>query len=83
VLTAALGHLVTPMIGKDGQPGNTPLQMIMDVIGDVNRAAPERGDKFTPVDYASISDNVSDFLVNKERGLEQFYEIVRQGTVRE
>ena len=83
VLTAALSHLVTPMTGKGGQPGNTPLQMIMDVIGDVNRAAPERGDKFTPVDYASISDNVSDFLVNKERGLEQFYEIVRQGTVRE
>ena len=33
-------------------------------------------------DYANIADNVSDFLVNKERGLEQFYEIVRQGTVR-
>ena len=31
-------------------------------------------------DYASIADNLSDFLLNKERGLEQFYEIVRQGT---
>ncbi len=83
VLTAALSHLVTPMVGKDGQAGNTPLQVIMDVVGDVNRAAPEKSDKFTAADYASISDNVSDFLVNKERGLEQFYEIVRQGTVRE
>jgi hypothetical protein len=82
VITAALAHVVTPMVGPNGQTGQTPLQVIMDVIGDVNRAAPETTGKFAPTDYASISDNVSDFLLNKERGLEQFYEIVRQGTER-
>ena len=80
VLTVALGRLVTPMVGADGQDALTPLQVIMDVIGDVNREGPERTDKFEPQDYASIADNVSDFMLNKERGLEQFYEIVRQGT---
>jgi len=27
-----------------------------------------------------VSANVVDFLVNKERGLEQFYEVIRLGT---
>jgi hypothetical protein len=82
ILTVALSNLVTPMQNADGSPGQTPLQVIMDIIGDVNRAAPDRTDKLDPADYANISDNVIDFLTNKERGLEQFYEIVRQGTVR-
>ena len=41
-----------------------------------------KSDKLSPEDYASVTDNVTDFLLNKERGLEQFYEIMRQGTVR-
>lgn len=83
VLTIALGNLVTPMTAANGQQELTPLQVIMDVIGDVNRDAPEKTDKLLPADYASIADNVSDFMLNKERGLEQFYEIVRQGTSKE
>jgi hypothetical protein len=80
VLTVALKNLVTPMPGTSGQVGQTPLQVIMDVIGDVNRADPSLQTKFEAADYASIADNVSDFLLNKERGLEQFYAIVRNGT---
>jgi hypothetical protein len=81
VLNIALKNLVTPMQAPDGTTTQTPLQIIMDVIGDVNRADPSQTSKFAGADYASIADNVSDFLLNKERGLEQFYEIVRQGTV--
>src|SRR5262249_40908093 len=83
VLSVALGRLVTPMIDTNGKPTQTPLEVILDVIGDVNRAQPGTPDKLAATDYANIADNVSDFLLNKERGLEQFYEIVRQGTVRE
>jgi hypothetical protein len=82
ILTVALSNLVTPMKGADGNPGLTPLQIIMDVIGDVNRVAPDKSEKFVAADYANVTDNVTDFLLNKERGLEQFYEIMRQGTVR-
>jgi hypothetical protein len=82
ILTAVLSNMVTPMPNEDGTPGLTPLEIIMSVIGDVNRLEPDRTDKLDPNDYASIADNVTDFLLNKERGLEQFYEIVRQGTAR-
>src|SRR5262249_255791 len=80
ILPVAFANLVTPMDDGNGGKGLTPLQVIMDVIGDVNRLAPDQTDKLKPEDYANISDNVTDFLLNKERGLEQFYEIVRQGT---
>ena len=86
ILTVALQRLVTPMTGPDGKPTQTPLEVILDVIADVNRAGAGTAsatDKLGPSDYANIADNVSDFLLDKERGLEQFYEIVRQGTVRE
>jgi hypothetical protein len=83
VLNIALKGLVTPMTVSDGSTTQTPLQIIMDVIGDINRADPSQTGKFAAGDYASIADNVSDFLLNKERGLEQFYEIVRQGTVKQ
>jgi hypothetical protein len=81
VLQVALQKLVTPMTAPDGTRIETPLEVIIDVIAEVNRAAPGATDKLRPQDYASIADNVSDFLSNKERGLEQFYEIVRQGTL--
>jgi hypothetical protein len=82
VLSVALQKLVTPMPGEGGKTTQTPLEVILDVIADVNRNAPGAVDKLQGGDYGNIADNVSDFLLNKERGLEQFYEIVRQGTVR-
>jgi hypothetical protein len=91
VLAVALGNLVTPITGADaaaGQTaghfanGQTPLEVIIDVIADVNRADPTQAYEGTLVkgDYSVVSDNVYDFLMNKERGLEQFYEVIRQGT---
>ncbi|MEO6573621.1 MAG: hypothetical protein ABIP89_07275, partial [Polyangiaceae bacterium] len=74
----AMQNVVTPM--GPMMEKQTPLEVILDVIGDVNRVAPDQTDKLAAGDYASIADNVGDFLVNKQRGLEQFYEIVRQGT---
>jgi hypothetical protein len=81
VLSVALKHLVTPMKSDGASPGQTPLEVILDVIADVNRAAPaEPIERLSADDYASISDNVVSFLTDKERGLEQFYEVVRNGT---
>lgn len=81
VLAVALGNLVTPI--KDGDfKGQTPLEVIIDVIADVNRVDPTQPYEGTLAkeDYAAVSENVVDFLTNKERGLEQFYEVIRQGT---
>ncbi|NOU27405.1 MAG: hypothetical protein HOO96_05800 [Polyangiaceae bacterium] len=64
-----------------GLEGKTPLEVIMDVIADVDRASPnEPKPKLDSADYQSISNTVTEFLISKERGLEQFYEIVRKGT---
>lgn len=81
LLAVALGNLVTPI--KDGDfKGQTPLEVIIDVIADVNRADPTQPYEGTLAkeDYAFVSENVVDFLLNKERGLEQFYEVIRNGT---
>jgi hypothetical protein len=83
VLTVALANVVTPMTGADGKPTSTPLEVIMDVIADVNRAdpTPDATVKLQASDYQTIADNVSQFLLDQQRGLEQFYAVVRQGTV--
>jgi hypothetical protein len=90
VLAVALGNLVTPITGASTADqsaghfanGQTPLEVIIDVIADVNRADPTQAYEGTLVkgDYSVVSDNVYDFLMNRERGLEQFYEVIRQGT---
>ncbi|HEX7601380.1 MAG TPA: hypothetical protein VF316_07245 [Polyangiaceae bacterium] len=80
ILTQLLTRLVTPMKDQGGRATQTPLEVIVDVIADVNRTDPQRTDKLDAPDYAHVAHEVGDFLSNKERGLEQFYEIVRQGT---
>jgi hypothetical protein len=82
VLSQALANLVTPM-GPDGKSGQTPLEVIVDVIADVNRIAPADAAndvKLNGDDYTSIAANMNDFLTDKEHGLEQFYEVIRKGT---
>lgn len=81
VLTRVLSHLVTPI--EDGDfKGQTPLDVVIDVIADVNRKDPTETYDGTlkQKDYASVSTNVVEFLTDPRHGLEQFYEIVRQGT---
>jgi hypothetical protein len=81
VLAKVLANAVTPI--KDGEwDGQSPLEVIIDVIADVNRQDPTQPYEGTleRKDYASVSANVIDFLTNKERGLEQFYEIIHQCT---
>lgn len=80
ILSQVLANLVTPMTNGTGQQTQTPLEVIIDVITDVNRTDPSQTSKLQPGDYASIAGQVNDFLMNKEFGLEQFYEIVRKGT---
>jgi hypothetical protein len=80
VLAVALANLVTPVTSADFK-GQTPLEVIIDVIADVNRVDPTQPYEGTldRSDYSFVSENVVDFLSNRERGLEQFYEVIRQG----
>ncbi|MBX3234009.1 MAG: hypothetical protein KIT84_33285 [Labilithrix sp.] len=80
VIASVLARVVTPI--KDGDfKGQTPLEVIIDVVADVNREDPTQpydGTLRQP-DYANMSKNVVEFLVDPQRGLEQFYEVVRNG----
>ncbi len=80
VLTLVLKNAVTPMKGKNGELRKTPFDVVVDVIGDVNRSDPTKSGRLEPSDFAAVSTEVSEFLVNKERGLEQFYRIIKNGT---
>jgi hypothetical protein len=80
VVPVALANLVTPMTGPDGQPSETPLEVFMDVAADVNRVDPATSTKLTGGDYASIANEVGSFLSDPQRGMEQFYAIVKNGT---
>ena len=81
VITEVLRRATIP-VSINGQVPRTPLELYLDVITDVNRASPDQTDKLKPNDYASIFDQVADFTLSPDHGLEQFYEIVRQGRVR-
>ena len=80
ILPQILQRLVTPMKDSAGRQTQTPLEVIIDVIADVNRVDPSQTSKLAPTDYGAIAGQVNDFLMNKQFGLEQFYEIVRKGT---
>ena len=60
-----------------------PIEVIIDAIGDVNRAHPEVdfSTKLAATDYASITSEVSSFFEDKASGLEQVYEVIREATV--
>jgi hypothetical protein len=87
VLDVALAHLVTPMpTGADastsaGSPGVTPLEVMVDTVADVNRATPsDEVDPLAPPDYSNIANELGEFLTDHQRGIEQFYAIVRKAT---
>jgi hypothetical protein len=80
ILPQVLTRLVTPMKDTTGRLTQTPLEVILDVIADVNRFDPSQTNKLAAGDYGAIAKQVSDFLLDKQFGLEQFYEIVRKGT---
>jgi hypothetical protein len=80
ILSQILTRLVTPMTDSTGRATETPLEVLIDVIADVNRADPSQTSKLQPPDYGAIATEVQEFLMDPQFGLEQFYEIVRKGT---
>jgi hypothetical protein len=80
-LVRLLGHLMTPM----APDAPAPIEVLIDVVADVNRAHPELAladiaPKLEASDYASIAFEVKDFCANPSRGLEQVYEVIREAT---
>lgn len=74
-----LQNLVTPM----GEGEETPIEVILSVIGDVNRADPSATSKFDAEDYENIGRETGMFFLDEASGLEQVWEVVRQATLGE
>ncbi|MEO7331041.1 MAG: hypothetical protein ABI193_20870, partial [Minicystis sp.] len=75
LLDVVLPRLVTP-IGS----GESPIEVILDTIADVNRIDAAGSADTVPLDdddYRAMMGTVEEFLTSKTRGLEQFYFIVQ------
>jgi hypothetical protein len=77
VIPKVLANMVTPI----GTTKITPIEIFLDVINELHRDAPGRGDAFDPPDYGAVARQVQEFLVDKTRGLEQLYAIVKNRNV--
>jgi hypothetical protein len=88
VVSTVMAHFATPMplpscTATPQNPclGESPLEVIVDTIADVNRAGDSSSDLLLrPTDYGNISNELVEFMLDPQRGLEQFYQIVREGT---
>jgi hypothetical protein len=76
-IAATLGHMVTPQ----GTTLPTPIETLIDVAADVNRAHPAETAKLDGGDYANIANEISAFCLDPATGLEQVYEVVREATL--
>lgn len=75
-----LGVLMRRLLTSPAPGKAPPLQVLIDVVADVNRRQPQEQTKLAPDDYASIAHEISDFCVDKTRGLEQVYTVIKQAT---
>ncbi len=76
-IAATLGHMVTPQ----GTTQPTPIETLIDVAADVNRAHPAETTKLDGGDYANIANEISELCLDPATGLEQVYEVVREATL--
>lgn len=74
-----LKRLLLPY-GKEGKDLRTPVEVIMDVASDVNRADPTLTTKLNGNDYRNIAKEIAEFCLHPARGLVQVYEVIRQAT---
>jgi hypothetical protein len=61
----------------------TPLETILDVIAEINRAEARlnEGTHLDPEDYEEVLDRTVDFLTNEHRGLERLYDVIQHRTL--
>lgn len=55
----------------------TPLETILDVIAEVNRAAPNAGGSLRADDYRAVFGEVTDFMLDEDHGLERLNGVVQ------
>jgi hypothetical protein len=62
---------------EDG-PATTPIETLLDVIAEVNRAQPGRTGPLDANDYRRTLDQTYRFVTNESRGLERLYRVIQE-----
>ncbi|MBX3185126.1 MAG: hypothetical protein KIT72_00080 [Polyangiaceae bacterium] len=77
MLDRILRNLVTPL-DPGSEDSLTPIDVFMDTLAEVNRIDAAEGDApLDPQDFAAVFGVLRDFMLSEQRGMEQFFEIVR------
>jgi hypothetical protein len=73
-----LKRMVMPIESRaDGQ---SPAELLVSILSDVNRADPSKTDAFQGADFGNIAKELNEFLLDPAQGLEQVYEVIREAT---
>lgn len=73
-LSAIMQNLVALPEGAE----ETPLEVIVDVVAEVNRANPGAGTRMDVTDYEELLGRSVDFLTSDTRGMERLYDVMRE-----
>jgi hypothetical protein len=71
-----LVQILQNLVVLDADEG-TPLETILDVMSEVNRASPGAGGAYESTDYESALGTARDFMRDEDRGLERLYDVVQ------
>jgi hypothetical protein len=69
------------MVTPAGATQLTPIEVLIDVAADVNRAHPAETTKLDGGDYANVANEISEFCLDPTTGMEQVYAVVRAATL--
>lgn len=61
---------------------STPLETILDVISEVNRAAPGAGGAYEPDDYRTMFGEMTGAMEDTRHGMERLYDVVQERELR-
>jgi len=73
-----LTKLLRALVQDQGKDGIAPLEVIIDVIAEVNRAEPgaDSGKSLSDVDLRAVFNEAQGFLSSERHGLERLYDII-------
>jgi hypothetical protein len=78
VAARLIGGLVEAPLTADGE---TPLEVILDVIVELNRAEPGASVDLNEADYRAVMGAVQEFMRDDIRGLERLYDVIQHREV--
>jgi len=73
-----LMELLQNLVRLDPGEDETPLEVILDVISEVNRSSPGAGTSLDTEDYRLLMLQSYDFMMDESHGLERLYRVIQE-----